>query len=249
MRYYTNTYTSGPGAVGTARDLAEHRERVCDMKQRTVRDPISRLLARVEIDEAGCWNWQGRRDKRGYGKFSRGRVGEGNVSTHRFAYERLVGPIPDGLHLDHLCRNPRCCNPDHLEPVTCRENLLRGDTFQARNAAKTHCPKGHPYDEANTYVSSRGMRSCRACAHERSLARNPGAVRRVRHVGPKEPKVPGVLGRRPKPTAGIVADYMAGELPSVLAVRYGVSEETVRRRVKAAGGTVRPRGGSKRRSS
>ena len=90
------------------------------------------------------------------------------LTVHRVAYEAAVGPIPEGLQLDHLCRNTLCTNPAHLEPVTCRENLLRGNTLQAANAAKTHCPYGHPYAGENLRVrrlKSGGLgRSCRECA-------------------------------------------------------------------------------------
>jgi hypothetical protein len=76
-----------------------------------------------------------------------------------------VGPIPRGLVIDHLCRNTICVNPDHMQVVTVRENTLRGNTFQARNLRKTHCPQGHPYDQANTYLH-RGKRHCRICQRD-----------------------------------------------------------------------------------
>lgn len=116
--------------------------------------------------EDGCWIWHGERATGGYGRFShRGR----RWPAHRYAYEGLVALIPEGLHIDHLCRKPPCVNPAHLEPVTCRENLLRGDTFQARNAQKTHCPQGHPYDAANTYTPpGKNARHCRACSRDRA---------------------------------------------------------------------------------
>jgi hypothetical protein len=85
------------------------------------------------------------------------------VCAHRFAYELFVDEIPDGLTLDHLCRNPRCVNPGHLEPVTQRENTLRGISPVAVNAAKTHCKHGHLLDEANTYMTNAGSRQCRTC--------------------------------------------------------------------------------------
>ena len=74
----------------------------------------------------------------------------------------MNGPIPEGLDLDHLCRNRWCVNPEHVEPVTRRENLIRGQTTIAQNVSKTHCPAGHAYDETNTYYY-RGMRQCRIC--------------------------------------------------------------------------------------
>ena len=119
---------------------------------------------RVERTET-CWNWTGSRS-RGYGAFTpviRGR----RVSVHRWAYEYFVGPIPGGWQIDHLCRVRHCVNPDHLEVVTQRTNILRGTAFSAVNARKTHCPQGHPYDEANTYLGRQGkngvVRQCRMC--------------------------------------------------------------------------------------
>lgn len=108
----------------------------------------------------GCWLWTGAKIK-DYGIIHvRGRK---NVRTHRVAYELLVGPVPDGLELDHLCRNPPCCNPAHLEAVSHKVNSLRGESPWARNARKTHCKRGHPFDEANTYVRTTGDRACRKC--------------------------------------------------------------------------------------
>lgn len=102
-------------------------------------------------DENECWTWQAALSHDGYGCFV---TGGRHFPAHRFAYELLVGPIPAVRH---------CVNPAHLEPVTRRENLLRGNTIQARNAAKTHCPQGHPYSGDNLYVDARGCRSCWTC--------------------------------------------------------------------------------------
>lgn len=103
-----------------------------------------------------CWNFTGALTD-GYGRaYVDGRL----VITHRAAYEVLVGPIPAGLTLDHLCRNKACYNPAHLEPVTRAENLRRG--WQHREL-KTHCPRGHEYAGRNLYVSPKGWRICRLC--------------------------------------------------------------------------------------
>jgi hypothetical protein len=112
---------------------------------------------------SACWPWTGYHDRKGYGRISR----EGrSAGAHRAAYELAIGPIPDGFQLDHLCRNPPCINPLHLEPVTSAENTRRGETG-INNRSKTHCPSGHPYDEANTYVNAAsGARCCRICGRE-----------------------------------------------------------------------------------
>jgi hypothetical protein len=89
-------------------------------------------------------------------------------AAHRLFYEQLVGPIPDGLQLDHLCRVRHCVNPDHLEPVTQTANVLRGIGPTAVNAGKTHCVHGHPFTPDNTYINKQGNRHCRACAIRRA---------------------------------------------------------------------------------
>ena len=110
--------------------------------------------------DRNCWLWIGTKDGSGYGLlYINGHL----VKAHRFAYELLVGSIPEGLTIDHLCRNRACVNPDHLEPVTMRTNLLRGNGWAAQNARKAHCPQGHPFDEQNTYYDPKGGRRCRVC--------------------------------------------------------------------------------------
>jgi hypothetical protein len=86
--------------------------------------------------------------------------------AHRWSYEHFVGPIPEGLHIDHLCRVRRCVNPDHLEPVTPKENYLRGEGPTARNSTKTHCKYGHKFDKSNTSVYG-GRRHCNECGRRR----------------------------------------------------------------------------------
>jgi hypothetical protein len=111
---------------------------------------------------AACWIWTGSHDGDGYGRHY---LNGSPCGAHRFAYELLVGPIPDGLVIDHLCRVRNCVNPAHMEPVTNAENVRRGGC-----SIRTHCPQGHPYDEANTRVAL-GRRHCRACGREKARAR------------------------------------------------------------------------------
>lgn len=127
-----------------------------------------RFWARVDVGD--CWEWTGYRAPGGYGRFGVGR--SKNREAHRWAWEHLVGPIPDGLEIDHLCRNHACVNPDHLEPVVQQINTLRGENYVARHARKTHCPQGHPYsgDNVKFYRRPGGnhtSRYCRACNRDR----------------------------------------------------------------------------------
>lgn len=125
-----------------------------------------RFWAKVDA-EGDCWEWLGAR-WHGYGRFTLGKdsgLSAIKVAAHRWAYEYLIGPIPDGLELDHLCMNPPCVNPDHLEPVPHIVNIERS-RGRFRNLSKTQCPKGHLYSGENLIVHASGGRVCRECARD-----------------------------------------------------------------------------------
>lgn len=126
--------------------------------------PLDRVMHEV-VQSDECWLWTGCKTGAGYGQLTH--RGQSGLRAHRVTYEALVGPIPAGLVLDHLCRNRACVNPYHLEPVPQRVNVLRGESSAARNARKTHCPRGHEYDNSNTRIYA-GRRYCRACAKARA---------------------------------------------------------------------------------
>lgn len=138
--------------------------------------PQDRFASFVVARTDGCLIWTGATDGGGrYGSF----FWDGRVRrAHKVAFEWASGPVPDGLVLDHLCRVTLCVNPDHLEPVTQRENILRGGAPTALNALKTHCPQGHAYTSENTRVQRTGGRVCRTCErshHERYRLRRLAA--------------------------------------------------------------------------
>lgn len=119
-----------------------------------------RLLNKIK-QENGCWIWTGTRR----GNYGAIRVLGHVESTHRMSYLVFTGPLEEGKHIDHLCRKGLCINPEHLELVTSRENTLRGIGVSAINAVKTHCKRGHPFDDANTIAHPKG-RNCRTCRND-----------------------------------------------------------------------------------
>jgi len=119
-------------------------------------------MAKVEIvsDPGSCWIWQGKQNRNGYGVV---RVGQKYFMVHRLLYQQHVSFDIEEKVLDHKCRNRLCCNPWHLEPVSVRENTLRGEGPTAQNARKTHCPRNHEYSPENTKIRKCGRRQCLAC--------------------------------------------------------------------------------------
>lgn len=127
----------------------------------TWRNTVERLRRRYVTEQNECWVWTGGIAKNGYSKV---RINNRYQSGHRAFYEHYKGPIPGGLQIDHLCRNKRCVNPDHLEAVTARVNTRRSDNLTARKARQTHCIRGHPLSGDNLYVTPKdGRRQCRIC--------------------------------------------------------------------------------------
>jgi len=131
----------------------------------------SRIRTKITVHPSGCWYWMASRDRGGYGYAAWG----GRMrQAHRVTFELLVGLIPEGLQIDHLCRNPPCVNPDHLEPVTPRENTMRGNTDARRKSEQTHCVNGHEFTLDNIYTrpSRPGTRECRTCNKRTQRRRN-----------------------------------------------------------------------------
>lgn len=123
---------------------------------------IPRLEKYSYVDSNGCWVWKGAKNLQGYGKISwKGKLHQ----AHRVSYKIFVGKISSGLHIDHLCRNPPCINPKHLEPVTIKENVARGE----KGRMVKFCAQGHEYTPENTYIApDNGTRKCKTCRKERS---------------------------------------------------------------------------------
>jgi len=130
----------------------------CPGREQTVDERYWSKVSGDDIDN--CWSWTAYRTSRGYGRFWDGTT---MISAHNYSYEALIGPVPLGLELDHLCRNTSCVNPWHLEPVTHWVNMERSANILLANAAKTHCSRDHEYTVENTYITTAGGRQCRTC--------------------------------------------------------------------------------------
>ena len=201
-----NTHVLPDGSRRCRACVANNRRREAEAKRegrQLVRaTPIERFWRTFKRDpSSGCWTWLGSLNADGYGSFS---IKKKRQGAHRFAYQALVGPIPEGLQLDHLCRNRACVNPSHLEPVTPKVNTLRSAAAQA---TKTHCIRGHEFTPANTRLRSRpdgrSFRSCIACERHWEAVKTsrrraqkavalqfgggPAPVRRVRPLQPGPP--------------------------------------------------------------
>lgn len=136
------------------------------------RPESERFWEKVEKNEDGCWNWTagcfGRNQEYGCFYLTGGRKA---IPAHVWAYTNVIGPVPGGLVLDHLCENTKCVNPAHLNPTTNRENVLRGNSICAKEARQTHCRKGHSLEDA--HITKKGSRDCRICRKMRADSRTP----------------------------------------------------------------------------
>ena len=138
-------------------------------------DRIAVFMSKVRQQPDGCWKWFGPLTRGTHGHYGQINVDGQRYKAHRLAWLLFRGPIPDGFHMDHLCRNTRCVNPDHLEPVTQRENNLRSLSPAASNARKTHCIRGHEFTLDNLIIRRNGSRQCRACTNLRARERRARA--------------------------------------------------------------------------
>lgn len=176
-----------------------------------------RFLEKFRVADNGCWEWTAALvNSDGYGAF----YYDGNRSgrAHRYAYQHYIGPIPEGLTIDHLCRNRKCVNPDHLEAVTNKENLRRGESPTAINARKTHCIHGHEFTPENTLWEKKG-RACRECKR----ARNREADRKARAaLAVPEPTPDNLENRaRLRPSGQVATPAEKGTAPVSSCTRCG----------------------------
>lgn len=150
-----------------------------DRKITRNKSTLLRFLKYVKIIDGGCWEWVGTKNKSGYGAFHLGRL----TRAHRaslFLF-RGIKPFDTKLVADHLCRNVFCVNPDHLEMVTSKTNLMRGTSHVAKNSSKTHCPSGHEYKGRNLLKAKIGRRACRECAKNKTRNYRIRGIIRVEH--------------------------------------------------------------------
>lgn len=157
-----------------------------------------RKVDRRRDDE--CWLWRGSVNGNGYGNIRSGGTEGPMIPAHRVAYEALLGPIPESLTIDHLCRNTLCVNPAHMEAVTSRENTLRSDNPAARNARKTHCKKGHALSGDNLRITGgrRVCRTCRRAAGARHDAKRRGVIVPVTEATEAQPECAPILAETPE---------------------------------------------------
>lgn len=174
-------YRSGESMMAIARDMGVTDSGLRDRLRKSgvaarinYKSTLTRFWSMVKITSSdGCWEWTGYISIDGYGTFK----ADGKIrKAHRVSYELFIGEIPEGLQIDHLCRNRRCVHPYHMEPVTYKENQLRGiGTIAVVNSAKTHCPAGHEYSVANTRYFKSGSRACIECSRIASRAKRAKA--------------------------------------------------------------------------
>jgi hypothetical protein len=159
-------------------DLGIDRDVLFPIPRTSLSFPM-RLFSRVLITP-GCWWWLGTLDGHGYGVLGRGSRGAGNIGAHRAMWELLIGPVPDGMVFDHLCRNPPCVNPEHGEIVTPGENTRRGYSASVLHSLRDTCGEGHPKDGWTKRRTGSAHRYCKTCARRKSLARYYG--KKIAHV-------------------------------------------------------------------
>ena len=236
-------------AAGTRTSAREGRRRAAGASladQRSGLDLLpERLRSKITVDPStGCWLWRAV-NSRGYGTI---RWSGKPRTAHRVVYELLAGPIPDGLTLDHTCHpgdgscpaatcpHRRCANPAHLEPVTNRENILRGNSPSARAAKVTRCPKDHEYTPENTYIERDGSRTCRKCHLGRKEEQ-----RRRNGIKPTPPRIPcgdDIRVRLPIDLDPVIRRMAAEEGTTAALFMRRLAQEEVARRQAAKGRAV-----------